>query len=153
MHPHTYTICKQIASTESIFKRVKSKFVQSLEYCYLTPIIGCILCHNNPCVLFNVKSYIYIFFFQANFVKDYGTLFTLLNFIFSRLLVIFLLSGKGIVPYLLSGKGIVPYLLAKQKVTRNIEKIKLKINGVPSSFTKLIWIITCYLNIHSFIYT
>ena len=40
-----------------------------------------------------------------------------------------------------------------KKITRSLEKIKLKIiNSVPLSLTKLAWIITCYLNIHSSIY-
>ena len=36
-----------------------------------------------------------------------------------------------------------------RKITRRLEKIKLKIiNSVPSFLTKLACIITCYLNIH-----
>ena len=36
------------------------------------------------------------------------------------------------------------------KITRSLENIKLKlINSVPSPLTKLAWIITCCLNIHS----
>ena len=40
-----------------------------------------------------------------------------------------------------------------RKITRSLEKIELKIiNSVISSLTKLTWIITCCLNIHSSIY-
>ena len=40
-----------------------------------------------------------------------------------------------------------------RKITRSLEKIELKIiNSVPSSLTKLAWIITCCLNIHFSIY-
>ena len=45
----------------------------------------------------HTHTYIYIYIYtyiQASFVKDDGTLFIILNFTFSRLLVIFLVSGS-----------------------------------------------------------
>ena len=46
------------------------------------------------CVYFEESIFRQQVIIQASFVKDDGTMFVIFNFIFSRLLVIFLVSGK-----------------------------------------------------------